>query len=201
MNNKILIAEDYPAVSFTIRLLLASEGYDVVAEVKNGADALELVESLRPSIMILDIGLPVIDGLTVIRKVFAKKLPVKIIVFTGLPSSHLMTRCRRLGVHGFVSKQRELGELVYAVRAVRAHREYFPDMHILSPASQSEPGEQVLLELLSVREFGVMQQVLMGVSNKELAGHLQLSPKAVSNYKTRLLRKLDLRTVADFFVC
>src|SRR5471030_464058 len=127
MNNRIVIADDHPAISMTVRLLLASEGFDVVAEVDNGADALAMVETLDPSILILDIGIPVIDGLTVIRKIVASQLPVKIVVLTGLPPGHVWRRCKELGAHGFVSKQSDLSELVNAIRAVRAHGEYFPD--------------------------------------------------------------------------
>ncbi|MGR2708134.1 response regulator [Pseudomonas sp. AU10] len=72
MNNRIIIVDDHPAICLAVRLLLASEGYDVVAEVNNGADALRLVEELNPAIMVLDIGIPVVDGFTVIRRVVAK---------------------------------------------------------------------------------------------------------------------------------
>src|SRR5471032_258842 len=196
MNNRIVIADDHPAISMTVRLLLASEGFDVVAEVDNGADALAMVETLDPSILILDIGIPVIDGLTVIRKIVASQLPVKIVVLTGLPPGHVWRRCKELGAHGFVSKQSDLSELVNAIRAVRAHGEYFPDAGL----TQGQPcgaGESAALELLSVREIGVMQQLLLGMSNKEIAQSLQLNDKTVSTYKKRLLQKLNVGSLLE----
>ncbi|MFL1501606.1 response regulator [Pseudomonas sp. S191] len=199
MNNRIIIVDDHPAICLAVRLLLASEGYDVVAEVNNGADALRLVEELNPAIMVLDIGIPVVDGFTVIRRVVAKDLPVKIVVLTGLPSGHLVTRCRQLGAPGFVNKQNELGELVHAIRAVRSQHKYFPDLRIPPRGQRHELGEHGLIELLSNREFGIMQQLLQDMSNKEIAGHLLLSQKTVSTYKARLLRKLNLRSVVDLF--
>ncbi|MFJ2713265.1 response regulator [Pseudomonas sp. NPDC087346] len=199
MNNRILIVDDHPVVTLAIRLLLASEGFDVVAEVDNGADALEKVEALCPSIIILDIGIPVIDGLTVINRIVAKQLPVKIIVLTGLPPAHLVKRCRQLGAHGFVSKQNELAEVVYAVRAVRAHQEYFPDLCIVPVHGNQASREHELLELLSGREFGVMQQLLLGMSNRAIAQSMLLSDKTVSTYKTRLLHKLNVSDVVGLY--
>lgn len=199
MNNRILIVDDHPAVRMTIRLLLASEGFDIVAETDNGADALELVEALRPSTMILDVGIPTVDGLTVISKVVAKHLPVKIVVLTGLSPSHLAARCRQMGAQGFVSKQDELSELVHAVRAIRANEEYFPCLSCLPSHPGSAAQETELLERLSIREFRVMQQLIQGMSNKEIADCMLLSSKTISTYKKRLLLKLNVSSLVELY--
>jgi two-component system response regulator EvgA len=199
MNNRVLIVDDHPAVRMTIKLLLASEGFDVVAETDNGADALALVETLCPSTLILDIGIPAVDGLTVISNVVAKHLAVKIIVLTGLPPSHLAERCRQMGAHGFVSKQNELAELVHAVRAVRADEAYFPDLPCLPQRLDGTTQEHELLQRLSIRELRVMQQLVQGMSNKEIADSMRLSAKTVSTYKTRLLLKLNVSSLVDLY--
>lgn len=199
MNNRILIVDDHPAVRMTIRLLLASEGFDIIAETGNGADALYLVEQFRPSTVILDIGVPAVDGLTVLSQVVAKPLPVKIIVLTGQSPSHLAARCRQMGAHGFVSKQDELSELVHAVRAVRTNEEYFPHLSCLPCRPGSGAQEAELLEQLSIREFRVMQQLVQGMSNKEIADCMLLNSKTVSTYKKRLLLKLNVNSLVELY--
>lgn len=199
MNNRVLIAEDHPAIRMAVKLLLASEGFDVVAETDNGADALELVEALCPSTLILDIGIPVVDGLEVINKVVAKHLPVKIIVLTGLSHNYLADRCRQMGAHGFVGKQSELSELVNAVRVVRSDEEYFPCLSPRLHKPVKAPSDSDLLQRLSTREFRVMQHLVQGFSNKEIAESLLLNTKTVSTYKTRLLLKLNVSSLVDLY--
>ncbi|MGR2708150.1 response regulator [Pseudomonas sp. AU10] len=146
MNNRILIVDDHPAIVMTLKLLLASEGFDVIADANNGADALRMAEELRPSIMILDIGIPVIGGLAVIANIVAKKLPIKTIVLTGLPPDYLAARCRSLGAHGFVSKKSDLSEMVNAIRAVRMDDEFFPDLKGPQSDYACHPDEWVSLQ-------------------------------------------------------
>lgn len=199
MNNRILIVDDHPAIVMTLKLLLASEGFDVIAEADNGADALRMAEELRPSIMILDIGIPVIGGLAVIANIVAKKLPIKTIVLTGLPPDYLAARCRSLGAHGFVSKKSDLSEMVNAIRAVRMDDEFFPDLRGPQSVYACHPNERVSLQRLSVREYRVMEQLVQGMRNKDIAEEMQLSEKTISTYKCRILEKLNLASLLDLY--
>ncbi|KTC44555.1 hypothetical protein AO262_32345 [Pseudomonas fluorescens ABAC62] len=194
-----MIVDDHPAICMAVQMLLASEGYDVVADANNGVDALRLVESLCPLTLILDIGIPMIDGLAIIRCVTAKNLPVKIVVLTGFSSAHLSSRCRRMGAHGFVSKQSHLRELVNAVHAVRAGREYFPTLSPRDARQAHSAPEHRLLTTLSAREVVVMQQLLHGLSGKEIAQSMGLSAKTVSTYKKRIFYKLNVGTLMDLY--
>src|SRR5471032_943834 len=126
MNDRVLIVDDHPAIRMAIKFFLASSGFDVVAEVGDGAVALRLINALRPSVIILDINIPIVDGLTIISEIAARKLPIKVIVFTGAPSYHLANYCRQMGVRSLLSKQRELSELIAAVNATLDNDEYFP---------------------------------------------------------------------------
>ncbi|UQS17573.1 response regulator transcription factor [Pseudomonas sp. HS6] len=198
MNNRVVIIDDHPAVRMALRLLLASEGYDVVAEAGDGAQALRLVELYCPSIMILDIRVPVMDGLAVIRQLAEKRCLTKIVVFAGAASAGMITRCRQLGAHGFVGKDKELSELVYAVRAVRANEEYFPNS-LCSLRMDNMAREQVLFARLSAREFKVMQCLLKGMRNSEIAQSLSLDRKTVSTYKVRMFLKLEIKRTAELY--
>ncbi|MBC3438204.1 response regulator transcription factor [Pseudomonas sp. BW16M2] len=191
-----MIVDDHPAVRLAIRLLLANEGFDVVAETGDGAEALFLAERLRPALMVLDLGLDTVDGVAVIDEVIGQGLPMKIVVFTGLASLRLEECCRQHGAHGFVSKHSEMAELVYAIKAVRAD-DYLP------AAGQDAKGRELLnqqyerLESLSAREFKLMQCVIRGLGSKEIAEHLGLTLKTVSTYKARLYSKLEVNSLDE----
>lgn len=192
MNNRILVVDDHPAVRLAVNVWLASEGFEVVADTGDGADALALAEALCPLTMVLDIGIPTLDGLAVISKIVAKRLPVKIIVLTGQSSEHLQAQCSQLGAHGFVSKRSEAGELVQAIRAVQANEQYFPGLSRLPGDTDADISEHALLSQLSAREYGVMQQLLQGKAGTEIAAYMQISIKTVSTYKRRLFFKLKV---------
>lgn len=193
-----MIVDDHPAVRMTLRLLLASEGYDVVAETGNGAQVPALIELHDPSIMVLDLAMPGVDGLMLMGQLAARKCPVKIIVFTGLDAQDLTARCRQLGACGFVSKNSELSELVYALRAVRASDDYFthlPD----TQASDWAAREQALMARLSARECSVMKYLLQGLRNSEIADCMALNRRTISTYKIRMFNKLNIRGISDLY--
>lgn len=197
MDNRIFIVDDHPVIRMAIQLTLTSEGYDVIGEADNGADALEFIEKFCPSTLILDIGIPVIDGLTVIRTIAKKNLPVKVVVLTGLPSRHLAWRCRKMGAHAFISKQTQHSELAYAVRTVQNNKKYYPDIPCPEERPDSTTHEHEQLQRLSACEFRVMQQLLQGMKNKDIASAMLLSPKTTSTYKTRIYQKLQINNLID----
>ncbi|UZM16326.1 response regulator transcription factor [Pseudomonas kielensis] len=199
MNNRVLIVDDHPAICMVVRTLLVSEGFEVVAETGNGAEALAGLKTFRPALMILDLGILGIEGLTVISKTVAKHPSVKIIVLTGQSPSHLSERCMRMGAHGFVSKENELSELLYAARVVLGGERYFPGVPCVACNQDSGTKDHELLKSLSAREFSVMQQLVKGMSNKEIAGSLLLNHKTVSTYKSRLFNKLNVGSVLGLY--
>lgn len=200
MNHPIVVIDDHPAVRMAVCRILESEGFEIIGQADNGVDGLSLLEQLQPCTVILDIGIPGIDGLTVINQILSQKWTVKIVVLTGMESGHMATRCVQSGAHGFVSKQSELFELVNAVRAVQANYNYFPSQFPIVQTAYNEIGERKMLEKLSTRELRVLQQLVQGLSNKEIADRMLLSTKTVSTYKTRLLKKLKVGTVLDLYV-
>ncbi|MGF6401535.1 two-component system response regulator EvgA [Pseudomonas frederiksbergensis] len=200
MNNQVVIVDDHPAIRMTVRFLLEGEGYQIVGEAENGADALNLIPELQPGTLILDIGLPKIDGLTVISRLATLRIPVKIIVLTAQESDHIAIRCMKAGAHGFVNKQDDLCELINAIRAVSSGYSYFPERAFcLTRCDGSQDGEEELLKALSTRELRVLQQLAQGLSNKQIAERMLLSSKTISTYKTRLLVKLNASTLLDLY--
>ncbi|NCE88461.1 response regulator transcription factor [Pseudomonas sp. Q1] len=200
MNSKVMIIDDHPAVRMAVRFLLETEGYEIVGDAENVAEALELIEQVEPEILILDIGLPNTDGLTLIHQMVAKNVPVRIIVLTAQQTHPVATHCKEAGAHGFVSKRDDLCELTNAVRVVKSGDTYFPQWTLNPPRQTLGPNnDKALLKTLSARELSVLHQLTQGLRNKEIAENLLLNSKTVSTYKTRVLHKLKSNSLLDLY--
>lgn len=195
---RVLIVDDHPVIRLAVRMLMERHGFKVIAEADNGLDALQLALELMPDILILDIGIPKLDGLEVITRLTSKAMAIKILVLTlQLPGPFSM-RCMQAGAAGYICKQQDITELISAIKAVEAGYSYFPNeaLHTLR-SCQGLSTEEEMVELLSARELMVLKQLTSGLSNKEIAEGLSLSNKTVSTYKRRLLSKLNARSLVD----
>lgn len=199
---KALVVDDHPFIRASVKVVLASAGFTVVAEASNGVEALQLARQHVPEIILLDISMPLLDGVGVIERVANLRLPCKILVLTGLEPAFYAQRCMRAGAHGYISKSDDLKELSRAIKVIMDGYTHFPIL-----ASSSVRGidvsstEQDLVEKLSNRELAVLQQLARGFSNKEIGEAMLLSNKTVSNYKNRLIEKLNVKSLiylADF---
>ncbi|WP_217557777.1 response regulator transcription factor [Vibrio metschnikovii] len=197
MKRKILIVDDHPVVVLALKIILEQSGFEVIAETNNGVDALKLIKDLSPDAVILDIGIPQLDGLEVIKR--SKKLltPPPILVLTAQLSDHFVSRCIQAGATGFISKQKDMTEVTAALRAILTGHSYFPITSNSNMMSKSSQIEAELVKKLSTRELVVLQQLAIGMSNKAIAEKMLLSNKTISTYKTRLLEKLNAKTVVD----
>ncbi len=195
---RVLIVDDHPVTRLAVRMLMERHGFEVVAEAENGMDALKLAMEYIPDIVILDIGIPKVDGLEVINRLMSRSMLTKILVFTLKTPGPFSMRCMQAGAAGYVCKQQGITELISAVRAVLAGYSYFPNEALHSfRSSQNVSSEEEMIELLSRRELVVLQQLTSGMSNKEIAEGLCLSNKTISTYKRRLLTKLNARSLVD----
>lgn len=192
--HKILIVDDHPTIRFAMRLLLEREGYDVVAEAHDGVSAVSLCQEHAPEVVILDLGLPRLDGLSVLERLRALEPTPRIMVFTGLPPRLFTKRCIEAGASAFVRKDEELQILLGALKAVLNGYSYLPDALRMTPRSNSETDR---LERLSNREFEVLRQLAKGANNNEIADAMILSAKTISTYKTRIMDKLQVRSLAE----
>lgn len=196
--NKVMIVDDHPVVRLAVRVLMERHGYEVIAETDNGVDALQLAREHTPDIVILDIGIPRLDGLEVIARLSTTVMPIKILVLTSQVPGHFSMRCMQAGAAGYVCKQQGLTELLSAIKAVLSGYSYFPSQALHSTRSSfGSTSETDMINRLSGREMMVLQQLARGKSNKEIADSIFLSNKTVSTYKTRLLLKLNARSLVD----
>ncbi|HCF4843027.1 TPA: response regulator transcription factor [Pseudomonas aeruginosa] len=195
--SRILIVDDHPVIRMAMKMLLEAEGHQIVGDTDNGVDAISLGRELKLDLVILDIGIPRLDGLEVISRLMVLALPLKILVLTGQSASLFALRSMQAGAAGFVCKQGGLAELVTAVNAVASGYSYFPSS-AMRPVQQGAYSDDVeLLGRLSDREVSVLQYLSQGYSNKQISEQMFISNKTVSTYKARLLLKLNAGSLVD----
>ena len=199
---KAMVVDDHPFIRASVRMLLQQENIEVVAEADNGADAVQMAREHTPDLIMLDIAMPRLDGLEVISRIMTLKKHTRIIVLTSQPAIFYAMRCMKAGAAGYVSKTDDLNELVKAIKAVMTGYTFFPYLPASSVRSIDTRATDVeLIQSLSDRELMILQQLSNGMSNKEISEAMFLSTKTISTYKTRLIEKLNVKSVvylADF---
>jgi two-component system response regulator FimZ (fimbrial Z protein) len=187
---RIVIIDDHPMIRGTIAAVMrADPELVVVGESGDGEDGLAMVLAERPDLVILDLDLPRLDGLSMLRRIRAHDEQMRILVLSAKPEQGMAAHTRLAGANGYVGKSREIGELLTAARSVLFGYDCFP-------AEIVQTGKEGGLERLSPREVEVLQYLVRGVTNKDIAERLFLSDKTVSTYKTRLREKLGLSSLA-----
>ncbi len=197
---RVLIADDQAMVRAGFRSLLQAEGdLDIVAEAPDGEHAIAAARRFRPDVILMDIRMPVIDGLTATRRLLADDAGARVIVLTTFDLDEYVFEALRAGASGFLLKDAPVEELVDAIRLV--HR----GEALLAPAvtrrvidafaSVREPSSELRarLDLLSPREQAVLLLVARGQTNAEIADELIVSSSTVKTHVAALLAKLGLR--------
>lgn len=197
-----LVVDDHPFIRSSVKALLTGEGFGVVGEADNAAAALRWIVEHVPDLVVLEISMPHLDGLELIDQIIRLKLPSKILVLTSQSALFYSMRCMKVGAAGFISKANELSELVKGVKALMDGYTYFPNLvNSTVRRSDLQRSDLELIQRLSDRELSILLQLAVGLSNKQIGDAMQLSNKTVSTYKTRLIEKLNVKSVvylADF---
>lgn len=196
--SRIMIVDDHPTVRLAVRMLLEREGHQIVAEADNGIDAIKLAKEALPDIAIIDIGIPMLDGLDVIGRIRSIGLRIQTLVLTSQPSSLFASRGMNAGASGYINKGDNLEELVSAVKAVGAGYGYFPRDALFG---REHNNEQAAFASLTDREMMVLQAIVRGEKIKDIANTMLLSDKTVSTYKTRIMQKLGVGNNVELVDC
>ncbi|CRY56535.1 MULTISPECIES: response regulator transcription factor [Yersinia] len=193
---KVLVVDDHPFIRETVKMVLEQDNFRVIAEADCGLTAMKLARLHHPDLIVLDISIPKMDGLEVISRLHDIGLSQRILVLTSQLSDYYAVRCMRLGATGFVSKTEGLNELSKAANAIMSGYTYFPNLSI-NAITRSDVGmqESDAIKLLSNREISILQYLAMGMTNKEISDLMLLSNKTISTFKTRLIEKLNVKSV------
>jgi DNA-binding NarL/FixJ family response regulator len=206
---RMVIADDQTLVRTGFQLLLDSEeDIEVIGQAQNGAEAVELTKRLRPDVVLMDVRMPVLDGIEATRRIaqFDAKKPARVLVITTYEVDEYVFLALRAGASGFLLKDTEPADLIQAVRIVAAGdalispkvtRRLIEEFASLTPA---QPPSSDLLEPLTDREREVMAMVGKGLSNHEIAVELFVSPATVRTHVSRAMTKLHARDRAQLVV-
>ena len=191
----VLIVDGHPLIRAAVVMILEQEQFNVIGEANNGADALQLVKSLQPDLVVLDIAISKPDGLEVIRRIRKLELSVKILILTSLPAALYANRCHMLGAVGFISNLDEPTELRKALAIVMSGYTVFPVLEADSVNhSFLDAPERHLISQLSDRELVILRQLAQGMCNLEIGKAMILSNKTISAHKKRIMTKLKVRS-------
>ncbi|RWR02923.1 LuxR family transcriptional regulator [[Pantoea] beijingensis] len=193
-----LVVDDHPFVRASVKMILSQDGIANIYETDNGVDAVAMAREHQCDLMILDIALPKLDGLEVLLRLRELQHDCRVLVLTSQSTEYFALRCMQSGAAGFISKSSEPTELSNAIAAIRSGYTYFPHLSLhKGRLHDNNYSESECIARLSDRELMVLQQLARGFSNKEIGESMLLSNKTISTYKTRLIEKLQVKTLVD----
>ncbi len=195
----VLLADDLTLVREGLAALCAVHAqFRVMGQCSDGASALRMIESQKPDLAVLDLNLPDLLTMEIVRRVREANLPTKIVVLSIRKDRKTVVEALRSGVSGFLLKSAPSSELLEALGQVLEGSIYVsPQLElnkIFSTNHKNSPDDP--LDLLSAREYQVFSLLIEGVRAKEIAARLELSPKTIDTYRASLMRKLDIHDVA-----
>jgi len=180
------------------RILEAQAGFAVVGEVADGHAALAALKTQPADVLVLDLTMPGGDGFDVLRRAKTIRPELKVLVLTMHASPEYVSRAVREGADGYLLKDSAVQDLVAAIQAVMAGREYYspPVQRELSAMVRGTTGGKRRIEPITDREREVLKLVAEGLSTKEIATRLDISTRTVETHRANLMRKLGLHSVA-----
>jgi two-component system response regulator NreC len=193
---RILIADDHTIFRSGLKLLFSSEpAFDVIAEAEDGAQAIELAHQLQPDVVLMDIGMPGINGYEATKTIKADNPDVNILVLTMHRSEEYFFKMLDAGASGYVLKGAETEELIQAVQTVaRGDAFLYPSMvrRLVDRYLKVQSSEAAQRDSLTARENEILQLIANGYSNNDIAEKLVISPSTVHTHRTNIMQKLGL---------
>lgn len=196
MSLRVLIADDHPIFTQGLRGLLEKEEFEVVGEAADGRQAVKLTEHHRPDVAVLDLSMPLLNGLNAAREIAKLSPDTKTIILTNYTEEQYVLDALYAGVNGYVLKTRSSADLVQAIREVSRGALYLSEGVSRDALQSFRANEAVMKEPLSARERQVLQLIAEGQSTKEIASELGISVKTVETHRRRLVAKLDIHETA-----
>lgn len=203
---RIVLADDHTVVRSGLRALLERhQNFEVVGEAENGRDVVTLCASLRPDIVVMDVGMPLLNGIEAAAALLKQSPSTGVIVLSMYSDESYVMRALKAGARGYLLKDSAAPDLLSAIDAVSNGRSFFsPSIRALLAEDYvrvlRQKGEVDSYELLSPREREILQLLAEGKTNKEVAATLFISPYTVETHRGNILEKLGLHSAAELIL-
>jgi two-component system response regulator NreC len=199
---RIVLADDHHVVREGLRTLLETEpDFSIVGEAADGLAAVDLVERLKPDVLVADLMMPSLSGLEVARQVTLRSPTTRVVILSMYANEPYVLEALRNGAVGYVLKDSTGADLVQAVRQVLTGDRYLsPPLSaraIEAYVQKAEGGSLDIYETLTTREREILHLAAQGCSNAEVATRLSISPRTAETHRANMMRKLGLRTQVD----
>jgi len=193
---QILLADDHQIVRDGLKAILEKQDYRVNAEASNGQEAVRLALQTRPEIAVLDISMPLLNGLDAAREILQRLPSTKVILLTMHAEKGYVLEGLRTGIKGFVTKTHAAEDLVRAIREVTNGTTYLSPEVSQAVIEAYQSNDDAIGDPLTPRERQVLQLIAEGHSSKEIASLLNISVNTAETHRSRILEKLDIHEVA-----
>lgn len=197
MPTRVLLADDHALVRQGLKSLLERAGFQVVAEAADGREAIRLLEQCHPDAVVMDISMPLLNGVDAAREIRKSSPKTKVILLTQHSEDVYVSEAIESGVHGYVLKSQASGDLVSAIQEACAGRVYLSPGVSQAVVSAYRARSEKSLDPLTSRERQVLQLIAEGKSTKDIASLLYISVKTAESHRTRLMQKLDIHETAS----
>ena len=200
---RILIADDHAVVRTGLRTMVESHaGWEVCAEASDGREAIEKASKLKPDVAVLDIGMPLLNGVDVTRRIRTLSPETEILILTMHESDDLVQQVVEAGARGYILKDDADRILIAAIDALRQHKPYFSTRvsSVVKPedfGADSGNTSRASRSRLTPREREILQLLAEGKTNKDVASLLGISVNTAEAHRANIMLKLDLHTVAE----
>lgn len=198
----VVLADDHHILRQGLRTLLeAAADCSVIGEEADGLKVVDLVDRLRPDVLLLDVSMPGLNGLEITRQIVRRGLKTRVVILSMHANETYVREALRNGAAGYVLKDADPAEMVRAIREVKAGRRYLSgslsERAIEAYAQQAQGAPADLYETLTTREREVLQLAAESSSIAEIAARLGISPRTVETHRENLMRKLGLESQTD----
>ena len=195
---KVLVVDDHPIVRQGLRSCLAScKHLEVVGEAANGKEAIAKTNALMPDVVLMDLEMPTLDGLAATNVLAREQPQVKVLIVSMHQDAKYLKRLIEAGARGYISKEASTAQLIQAIEAVAGGKEFYGSIPLaVTNAALKENTDNTRTKKLSPREQEVLVAISEGLSNKEVGSRLNLGVRTVETHRERIMRKLNIHTVA-----
>jgi len=203
---RILLADDHVVMRKGLRALLERQSnLEVVGESENGSETIDLAASLIPDVVVMDVGMPVLNGIEATKTIVAQNPQISVVILSMHVDESYVMRALKAGARGYLLKDSAPADLMSAIRAVSQKKSFFSPKvsHILAEdyvRVLKQKGAVDSYDLLTTREREILQLIAEGSSNKEIAAALNISPYTVETHRSHILEKLNLHNPAELIL-